>query len=149
MKKMKKAYTKLWQEFMGELSDDDLQNNYDSFKRSAETKSSEYKELLVVHQTMEAEMGELKDALLISALNGISTEALSRRFRELESASDELLNKMNVLYASIKYYEDLMHKYVDWSERKLFLWWNVFKTINDDTTPWSEWKNQFDKNLIF
>lgn len=147
-KKKSKEYQKLWTEFQSELSNPELGNNYHGFHNQLDHLRPEYKEMFIHHQKLQNEMGELKDAILLSAMNSVSTEALSRKLRDLESASDELEDKMNVVYSKIQYNEELIKKYEDWSERKLFLWWGVFNTIDEDTKPWLEWKYQFDKPIF-
>ena len=97
---------------------------------------------------MENEISEIKDAILMSALNGVSSEGLNRKLRDLESAAEELEERMNVIYSQIKYYEDLIDKYEEWSERKLFVWWRVFTTLDDTTPNWIEWKNTYNNNII-
>jgi chaperonin cofactor prefoldin len=148
MAKKSKEYNKVWKEFQSELTDGELQSNYDGFVEKVNELNPQYEDIFIHHQKMENEISEIKDAILMSALNGVSSEGLNRKLRDLESAGEELEERMNVIYSQIKYYEDLIDKYEDWSERKLFVWWKVF-TVLDNTTPdWLEWKNTYNNNII-
>jgi len=148
MAKKSKEYNKVWKEFQSELTDGELQSNYDGFVEKVNELNPQYEDIFIHHQKMENEISEIKDAILMSALNGVSSEGLNRKLRDLESAAEELEERMNVIYSQIKYYEDLIDKYEDWSERKLFVWWRVFTTLDDTTPNWIEWKNTYNNNII-
>ena len=148
MAKKSKEYNKVWKEFQSELTDGELQSNYDGFVEKVNELNPQYEDMFIHHQKMENEISEIKDAILMSALNGVSSEGLNRKLRDLESAGEELEERMNVIYSQIKYYEDLIDKYEDWSERKLFVWWRVFTTLDDTTPNWIEWKNTYNDNII-
>jgi len=148
MAKKSKEYNKVWKEFQSELTDGELQSNYDGFVEKVNELNPQYEDIFIHHQKMENEISEIKDAILMSALNGVSSEGLNRKLRDLESAGEELEERMNVIYSQIKYYEDLIDKYEDWSERKLFVWWRVFTTLDDTTPNWIEWKNTYNDNII-
>jgi uncharacterized coiled-coil DUF342 family protein len=148
MAKKSKEYNKVWKEFQSELTDGELQSNYDGFVERVNELNPQYEDIFIHHQKMENEISEIKDAILMSALNGVSSEGLNRKLRDLESAAEELEERMNVIYSQIKYYEDLVDKYEDWSERKLFVWWQVFTTLDDTTPNWIEWKNTYNNNII-
>lgn len=148
MGKKSKEYNKVWKEFQSELTDGELQSNYDGFVEKVNELNPQYEDIFIHHQKMENEISEIKDAILMSALNGVSSEGLNRKLRDLESAAEELEKRMNVMYAQIKHYEDLIDKYEDWSERKLFVWWQVFTALDDTTPNWIEWKNTYNNNII-
>lgn len=148
MAKKSKEYNKVWKEFQSELTDGELQSNYDGFVEKVNELNPQYEDIFIHHQKMENEISEIKDAILMSALNGVSSEGLNRKLRDLESAGEELEERMNVIYSQIKYYEDLIDKYEDWSERKLFVWWRVLTTLDDTTPNWIEWKNTYNDNII-
>src|SRR5210317_10882 len=148
MAKKSKEYNKVWKEFQSELTDGELQSNYDGFVEKVNELNPQYEDMFIHHQKMENEISEIKDSILMSALNGVSSEGLNRKLRDLESAAEELEERMNVIYSQIKYYEDLINKYEDWSERKLFVWWQVFTALDDTTPNWIEWKNTYNDNII-
>jgi chaperonin cofactor prefoldin len=148
MAKKSKEYNKVWKEFQSELTDGELQSNYDGFVEKVNELNPQYEDMFIHHQKMENEISEIKDAILMSALNGVSSEGLNRKLRDLISAAEELEERMNVIYSQIKYYEDLINKYEDWSERKLFVWWQVFTALDDTTPNWIEWKNTYNDNII-
>jgi chaperonin cofactor prefoldin len=148
MAKKSKEYNKVWKEFQSELTDGELQSNYDGFVEKVNELNPQYEDMFIHHQKMENEISEIKDAILMSALNGVSSEGLNRKLRDLISAAEELEERMNVIYSQIKYYEDLINKYEDWSERKLFVWWQVFTALDDTTPNWIEWKNTYNNNII-
>jgi len=148
MAKKSKEYNKVWKEFQSELTDGELQSNYDGFVEKVNELNPQYEDMFIHHQKMENEISEIKDAILMSALNGVSSEGLNRKLRDLISAAEELEERMNVIYSQIKYYEDLIDKYEDWSERKLFVWWHVFTALDDTTPNWIEWKNTYNNNII-
>lgn len=148
MAKKSKEYNKVWKEFQSELTDGELQSNYDEFVEKVNKLNPQYEDIFIHHQKMENEVSEIKDAILMSALNGVSSEGLNRKLRDLEAAREELEERMNVIYSQIKYYEDLIDKYEAWSERKLFVWWRVFTALNDTTPNWLEWKNTYNNNII-
>ena len=147
-KKKSKEYDKIWKEFQSDLTDGELQNNYNEFKDKVNDLIPEHEDAFIHHQKMEKQISELKDAILMSALNGVSSESLNRKMRDLESACEELEEEMNIIYSQIKYYEDLISKYKDWSERKLFIWWRVFTTLDNTTPNWAEWKGIYKGNII-
>lgn len=147
-KKKSKDYDNIWKEFQSDLTNGELQNNYNEFKDKVNDLIPQHEDAFIHHQKMEKQISELKDAILMSALNGVSSESLNRKMRDLESACEELEEQMNIIYSQIKYYEDLISKYEDWSERKLFIWWRVFTTLDNTTPNWVEWKEIYKDNII-
>jgi chaperonin cofactor prefoldin len=147
-KKKSKEYNKVWNAFQTELTDGELQHNFDEFAAKSDELAPEYEDMFIHHQKMENEIAEIKDAILLSAINSISSEALNRKLRDLESAAEELEDEMNVIYAKIKHYDELLNKYQDWSERKLFVWWTVFTALDDTTPDWMKWKAKYIENII-
>lgn len=148
MGKKSKEYNKVWKEFQSELTGGELQLNYDEFVEAVNELNPQYEDIFIHHQKMENEISEVKDAILMSALNSVSSEGLNRKLRDLESACEELEDEMNIIYSQIKHYEELITNYEDWSERKLFVWWKVFTTLDDTTPNWSVWWNTYKNNII-
>ncbi len=147
-KKKSKEYNKVWDGFQDELSANYLQGNFNEFIENVDELSPKYEDMFIHHQKLENEIAEIKDAILLSALNSISSEGLNRKLRDLESAAQELEEEMNVVYAKIKHYDDLIDEYQDRSERKLFVWWQVFTLLDSDTPDWLEWKANYAENII-
>ena len=148
MGKKSKEYNKVWKEFQSELTGGELQLNYDEFVEAVNELNPQYEDIFIHHQKMENEISEVKDAILMSALNSVSSEGLNRKLRDLESACEELEDEMNIIYSKIKHYEELITNYEDWSERKLFVWWKVFTTLDDTTPNWGVWWNTYKNNII-
>jgi hypothetical protein len=107
-----------------------------------------HNETLKIYETAIAEFNNLDSIILQSAKAGmLHTEAIERS-KKIESEIDSLTQSLNKSQAEVEYEKDLLKKYVDWSERKLFTWWQALKAINSEIAPWIDFKQEY-KDLVF
>ena len=134
--------------FNEEVNDTELQERYDRFLKDLERVTEGHNKLVAeINQNIEA-IHILKDVVYKSAVQGILAEEAVKKIKELEVVNVELMEELDSYKDRIKYNKDLIEKYKDWSERKLFIWWQVLKTVDPTTEAWMQWKEAFKNKII-
>ena len=90
----------------------------------------------------------LKESVLSQALCGVLSPVASDKIKELEAENTDLIKQIKVEAEIIEKNKALMQKYKDWSERKLFIWWQAIKAVDPETEPWIEWRDSMDSKIF-
>lgn len=134
--------------FNEEVNDTELQERYDRFVNDLERVTEGHNKLVAeINQNIEA-IHILKDVVYKSAVQGILAEEAVKKIKELEAINVELMEELDSYKDRIKYNKDLVEKYKDWSDRKLFIWWQALKAADPTTGAWAEWKETFKGKII-
>ena len=100
-----------------------------------------------INQNIEA-IQILKDIVYKSAVQGILAEEAVKKIKELEAKNAELVEALDSYKDRVAYNKDLIEKYKDWSQRKLFIWWQALKAVDPTTEAWIQWKETFKDKII-
>jgi len=134
--------------FQERVEDTELQRNYDNFKHNLGYAKERYNELVPQVNENLTTLRTLNNLILKLAIEGTLSPEASARVKELERVNKDLTERIEEYRVEIEYYESLMEKYEKASESKLYIWWDVFSTIDPDTKPWLEWKKTYQNKII-
>ena len=150
MKKIRKhnPVKALKQAFQEEWNDNELHENYQSFERDLERAKEAHNELVPQINNNIDVINTLKESVLSQALCGVLSPVASDKIKELEAKNTELIKKIEIEAEIIEKNKALMQKYEDWSDRKLFIWWQAIKAVDPETEPWIEWLDSLDSKIF-
>lgn len=138
----------LKQAFQEEWDDNELDERYQNFKFHLKEAKEDYNGLVTqVNDNLDV-ISTLKESVLSQALCGIISPASNSKIKELEDKNEKLIEQLEFQQEIIDKNKNLIHKYQDWSNRKLFIWWQAIKAVDPETEPWLEWKKTYN-NKIF
>jgi hypothetical protein len=142
------AFENLWNAFQEEINDVEIPERFKHMQSAYKSLADRHNETLKSYEILIAEFSNLDSIILQSAKAGmLHTEAIERS-KKLESEIDSLTQSLNKSQSEVEYEKDLIKKYVDWSDRKLFVWWKSLKAINEEIKPWIDFKQDY-KDLVF
>lgn len=131
-----------------DLVDKELQRNYDGFKRHLDSAKTSYNACVPTLNSMIDKIVNLKELIVSLSVQGLSTEKAVKRMVKLDSDFTKLTEKTDVYKAEIEKQSDLIKKYEDWNERKLFMHWKYLTMLKAIDTPWLEWKPEYKDIMI-
>jgi len=141
VKALKKAFQQEW-------DDNELDERYQRFERDLERAKEAHNELVPVINNNLQVIRTLKESVLEQALCGVLSSDATLKIKELEAENEGLIEKIEAQRQIIDENKSLMEKYKDWSDRKLFIWWQAIKAVDPETEPWLEWKDKRDTKIF-
>lgn len=141
VKALKKAFQQEW-------DDNELDERYQRFERDLERAKEAHNELVPVINNNLQVIRTLKESVLEQALCGVLSSDATLKIKELEAENEGLIEKIEAQRKIIDENKSLMEKYKDWSDRKLFIWWQAIKAVDPETEPWIEWKDKRDTKIF-
>jgi hypothetical protein len=130
-----------------DLEDKELQGNYDSFKRNLDSAKTSYNACVPTINSMINKIVNLKELIVSLSVQGLSTEKAVKRMVKLDNDFTKLSEKADTYKSQIEKQQDLIKKYEDWNERKLFMHWKYLTMLKVIDTPWLEWIPEY-KNIM-
>jgi Mg2+ and Co2+ transporter CorA len=130
-----------------DLEDKELQENYDRFKRSRESAKASYNTCVPTLNSMINKIVNLKELIVSLAVQGLPTEKAVKRLAKLDDSFTKLSEKADQYKAEMDKQGDLIKKYEDLNERKLFMHWQYLTLLKVTDQPWLEFKKQY-KDII-
>lgn len=134
--------------FEEQVNDQELQRNYDGFKRNLEYVKSQHNELVPLINANLHSIRSLKDVVLNSAMEGVTALEAVEQIKVLEDKNSEMIEQINVYKEKIDYNKGLIEKYDYLNDHKLFVWWQALKAVDPETKPWIEWKETYKDKII-
>ena len=134
--------------FEEEVNDLELQERYEYFQKNLQRAKDEHNKLVpFLNQNVEAR-NILTSVIYNSAMEGILSTEATKKMKELKAEMETLVAELEIHKESIQYNEKLIKDYKDWSERKLFIWWQALKAVDPETKAWIEWKETYKDRII-
>jgi len=130
-----------------DLEDKELQENYDRFKRSRESAKASYNTCVPTLNSMINKIVNLKELIVSLAVQGLPTEKAVKRLAKLDNSFTKLSEKADQYKAEMDKQGDLIKKYEDLNERKLFIHWQYLTLLKVTDQSWLEFKKQY-KDII-
>ncbi|MFY7883300.1 MAG: hypothetical protein ACOVOV_00495 [Dolichospermum sp.] len=127
----------------GDREDRELQGNYDGFKRYRESAKTSYNACVPTLNSMIDKIINLKELIVSLSMQGLPTEKAVKRLAKLDNDFTALSEEADKYKAEMNKQDELIKKYEDWNERKLFMHWQYLTHFKVTDTPWMEWKKQF------
>lgn len=147
-KKVLTDYEKAYKNFMDNYNDPELQDQFDGMVKTADRLKERINTLISMHNPEVDRESDLQELIFKSVLSGIMpTEAITK-FKELNRKNSERFLEIESLKLKHREELELIGKYKDWTDKKLFQYWSIIKDLNEKTEPWLTWKRQFE-NRIF
>jgi hypothetical protein len=131
-----------------DLTDKELQGNYDGFKRHLVAAKTSYNACVPTLNSMINKIVNLKELIVSLSVQGLSTETAVKRLAKLDNNFTKLSEKADTYKTEIEKQQDLIKKYEDWNERKLFMHWKYLTMLKAIDTPWLEWKPEYKDIMI-
>ena len=129
--------------FREDFEDKELQRNFDGFKMSRDIWKEKYNELVPEINSLIKRIVNLKELIVTQAVQGISNTESVKRLAKLDEKFTKLTEVADKYKAKMDEEDEIIKKYKDWTERKLFLHWRYLTHFGVTTEPWMDWKKQF------
>jgi hypothetical protein len=145
----KTAIELLEQAFQEELNDQELQQRFDGFNKRLNDVKSQYNPKVPIINELINKRNSLSSIIFDSTLEGIIAKEAIDKYKLIDNDYQIIAKEIKGLQESMDEIEELIKKYQDLSERKLFCWWKSFKAIDPKgTQPWLEWKKPYNHKII-
>ena len=134
--------------FEDEVNDLELQERYDLFQKNLKRAKDDHNKLVpLLNQNVEAR-NVLTGVIYSSAMEGILSIEATKKVKELKAEMEVLVAELEIHKESMDYNQKLIEKYKDWSDRKLFIWWQALKAVDPETKAYIEWKETYKDRII-
>ena len=134
--------------FEEDLKDRELQENYDRFKRQRDAAKTSYNALVPKLNSMISTIVNLKELIVSLSVQGLSTEEPVKRLAKLDDRFTKLSERADKYKSEMDKQTDLIKKYEDWNERKLFMHWKYLTHLKVTNIQWMDWKKQYIDTMI-
>lgn len=141
-------YEKILNEFESDFNDTELQERYEQFEKTVKDFKELYNILVPQINSQIENAKTLSDMIVDSAKMGFLNTQAVNQLKETEASLKEQMDAANTYRERFTNEEELIKKYKENSDRKLFHYWKMFKAINPNTEPWLEWKRPYEKRII-
>lgn len=131
-----------------DLADKELQENYNSFKRSKESAKTSYNALVPKLNSMIDMIVNLKELIVSLSMQGLSTENAVKRLAKLDDRFTKLSERADFYKTEMDKQDLLIKKYEDWNERKLFMHWKYLSLLKAIDEPWLDWKQGYKDTIL-
>jgi len=131
-----------------DLADKELQENYNSFKRSKESAKTSYNSLVPKLNSMIDMIVNLKELIVSLSMQGLSTENAVKRLAKLDDRFTKLSKRADFYKTEMDKQDLLIKKYEDWNERKLFMHWKYLSLLKAIDEPWLDWKQGYKDTIL-
>jgi hypothetical protein len=131
-----------------DLADKELQENYNSFKRSKESAKTSYNSLVPKLNSMIDMIVNLKELIVSLSIQGLSTETAVKRLAKLDDRFTKLSKRADFYKTEMDKQDLLIKKYEDWNERKLFMHWKYLSLLKAIDEPWLDWKQGYKDTIL-
>lgn len=138
----------LMKAFQDDVNDTELQKNYDKFINDLQMYKDRHNEIVPVVNKNLGKIRTLKEVVLSQALGSVLSPHAVEKIDEIEKENESLIQKIELYQSKIKETADLIEKYEDWSNRKLFGWWKAISAVEHKTLPWLDWKKPYEEKII-
>lgn len=138
----------LMKEFLSDVNDQELQDNYNQFEKTLKLNKERHNKLIPQINQNLITIQDLKESIFTQSLQGIIAKDAIQMYKDVEKENETLMQKLGALKEEIKHTASLMEKYEDWSGRKLFTWWKAISAVEPETLPWVDWKKTYEGKII-
>lgn len=144
---VRQVYEAIEKQFQSDLNNNELRRNYDQFIADRDCMCEEYKRSLIGYEMKKDRLTKLTQILLDCAKNKITipddlVDSTIKLEKEL-SETVKVLNNLRDGQNGIEYQQRLIEKYEDYSDRKLFHYWNIMKVIGMTNDSYPDFKRKY------
>lgn len=136
-----------WRVFLEDYDDDEIPKRFERFTRDQERMKEEFNPRAQSFNEMLEKKQRLESLLMetIKAGHFDRDSSLLKEINDLEKEIESLNGALGELQAMIKKNGDLIKKYEDWSEKKLFEHWRYLKAFDSEVQEWAGFKAKYYK----
>ncbi len=135
--------------FMEDVNDNELQLRYNGFINRSNEAKSQYNANVPIANELMNKRSALESIIFNSAIEGILSTHAIEDYKRVNSEFSEIRKEMSRSQEAIDEVEDLIKKYKELSDKKLYYWWKSFKAIDPKgTEPWLTWKRTYENKII-
>lgn len=136
-----------WKVFLDSYNDPEIGKRYDGFLIDRDRMVERYNPKAEVFNEKAEKKKSIEELLLNVVKSGFHQQVSSilTEIKALESELDEMAKELTALKSSIDQIQELIAKYKDWSERKLFIHWEHLKAFDEEVPVWAEFKAKYNK----
>jgi hypothetical protein len=130
------------------VEDLELQERYDRFQKDLQMYKDNHNEIVpTVNENLE-KLRTLKAAVLAQALSGVLAPQAVEKIKDIEKENQDLIKNIEFYQGKIKETKDLIEKYENWSNKRLFVWYQALKAVDPETKPYLEWQETYKNRII-
>ena len=136
-----------WKIFLDDYEDGEIAERYERFLRDRESMKGVFNpEVLAFNEKLEKKQ-ELEELLMrMLKLSHFDPEcSILKEIRELEAELGALGSALAEARAEIDKNEELIKKYKDWAEKKLFEHWKYLRAFDPEVKDWASFKHKYNK----
>jgi hypothetical protein len=142
------AYEKIYALLIEDFNDTEMQERYDNFKKTREAAKERHNAMIPDINLLIQKMHSLKTTIVDLALQSLSTEESANLLRSTYSEFNDMKEKVEYQKSIMDKEDQLIKLYKEDSDRKLFWYWKVLKSLDENIEPWLEWKIQYENHII-
>lgn len=131
-----------------DISDKELQRNFDNFKSSRKVAKKLHNSMVPSINKLIDKIINLKELIVSLSVQGLSTSEIVKKITKLEIKYIELKNQLDIHKSEIDRCDSLIEKYKVWNENKLFMHWKYLKLLKAMDQPWLDFKEQYVDTMI-
>lgn len=140
---------KVWNAFLEDYNDDELQLRYDRFVSNSKKTKEAYNRLVPsINETID-ELSNIDELIFKSALINVINEVFLERRKILQKEIEDTTVEMQRLETSFKEDEKLAKDYKETAEHRLFVWYKALKSVaHPEVKSYIEFKNKWGNRII-
>lgn len=131
--------------FEEEYNDNTLQICFNSFLLKEKHLIEENQEIIAKSEIILKKINDLEKVIILSACNNIIATEACISLKELTVEYEKLLERNQKLINELQKEQTLISNYKIFTEKKLFQYWQTFRTLDSETEPWLTWKIPYTK----
>ena len=131
-----------------DLEDLQLRDNYNRFQKNRDDAKESYNKYVPELNTLSDKIVELKELIVTLVLQSLPTKKIVHHLTELKDKRNALLKKAEEHLSIMQENKELMVKYSDRSDHKLFIHWQYLTMLKATEVPYLEWKTDYENTII-
>lgn len=138
---------KAWKVFLDSYNDPEIGKRYEGFLSNHKSMIERYNPQVEAFNEKTEKKKSLEELLLNVVKSGFHQQVspILEEIKAIDGELQELVQELSSLKSSIEYHQDLITKYKDWSERKLFIHWEHLKALDEGVPIWTSFKAKYNK----
>ena len=140
---------KVWNAFLEDYNDDELQLRYDRFVKNAKSAKETYNKLVPLINEKIDESNYVEKLIFESAIIHVINDTFLEKRKTLQKEIENLTEEMRNLETSFKEDEKLAKDYKETAGHRLFVWYKALKSVaHPEVKSYIEFKNKWGNRII-
>lgn len=140
---------KVWNAFLEDYNDDELQRRYDNFVKNSNNQRKVYNDIVPLLNAKIDEFNSIESNIFNLALMRIHSEELLARRSVLNEEIKKLREDLFEIDRVIDTESELAKSYEKTSEHRLFVWYKALKSVSHpEVKNYTDFKKKWGKRII-